>query len=128
MLWRREREQCPRDSGLQFASLLLHVCPYQRPHLNPKMMYQTTDPHLQLKMMYETTDPHLQFQFQFARAPHGLVQAKCQATCLKIETGCSYQTIWTRAMNMRWKMNQRMQPVSQTLDPQFRRRRRTQDK
>ena len=43
----------------------------QRPHLNPRMMCQTAN------------------QFQFARAPHGLVQAKCQATYLKIETGCS---------------------------------------
>ena len=37
--------------------------PYQRPHLNPRMMYQTADPHLQL-------------QFQFARAPHGLVHGQ----------------------------------------------------
>ena len=26
-------------------------------------------------------------QFQFTRAPHGLAQARCQGTCLKIGTG-----------------------------------------
>ena len=54
--------------------------------------------------MYQIADPHHQFQFQFVRAPHGPVQAKCQATFSKIETGCSCQTIWTMAMNMRLKM------------------------
>ena len=32
-------------------------------------------------------------QFQFVRAPHGLMQARCQGTCLKIGTGCFCQTI-----------------------------------
>ena len=70
---------------------------------NPKMMHQTASPHL---------------QFHFAKALHGLVQAKCQAIYLKIETGCSCQTIWTIAMNIKLKMNLKMQPVSQALDPQ----------
>ena len=39
------------------------------------------------KMMCQMAD-----QFQFVRAPHGLVQAKCQGTCLKIGTGYSHQT------------------------------------
>ena len=65
----------PKTSGLQLPSLLPCACPYQRPHLNPRMMCQTAD------------------QLQFARAPHGLVQARCQGTCLKIGTGCSHQTI-----------------------------------
>ena len=76
-----EREQHPRSSGQQLPSLPQHVHPYQRPHLNPTMMYQI--------------NPYL--QFQFVRALHGLAQAKCQATYLKIETGCSHQTIWTIA-------------------------------
>ena len=33
---RREREQCQRDSGLQLPSLPPCICPYQRPHPNPK--------------------------------------------------------------------------------------------
>ena len=80
MLQRRGKEQHPRDSGLQHPSLLPHVCLYQRPHLNPKMMHQAAG-------------SHLQFQFQFVRAPHGLVQSKCQATYLKIGTGYFCQTI-----------------------------------
>ena len=57
------------------------------------------------KMMYQTVNPYL--QFQFARALHGLVQAKCQVTYLKIEMGCSHQTIWTMAMKIKLKMNLR---------------------
>ena len=49
--------------------------PLPRPHLNPRMMYQTTD------------------HSQFVRAPHGLAQATCQGTCLKIGTGYSHQII-----------------------------------
>ena len=75
MLQRRGKKQCPRDSGLWLPSLPLCVCPYQRPHLNPRMMCQTAD------------------QLQFMRPPHGLAQAKCQGTCLKIGTGYSHQTI-----------------------------------
>ena len=41
----KEREQHPRGSGQQLLGLPLCICPYQRPHLNPKMMYQTADPH-----------------------------------------------------------------------------------
>ena len=44
MLWRRGREQGPRDSGLQPPSLLPCICPYQRSQLNPRMMYQIADP------------------------------------------------------------------------------------
>ena len=51
------------------------ICPYQRPHPSPRVICQTAD------------------QLQFARAPCGLVQAKCQRTCLKIGTGYSCQTI-----------------------------------
>ena len=40
------------------------------------------------RIMYLTAD-----QFQFMRAPHGLVQAKSQATYLKTGTGYSHQTI-----------------------------------
>ena len=68
--WRREKEQCPRDSDLWLPSLPLHI---QRPHLNPRMMCQTAN------------------QFQFVRAPFGLAQPRCQGTCLKIGTGCSCQ-------------------------------------
>ena len=75
MLWRRGREQHPRDSGPWPPSLLLCVCPYQRSYLSPRVIHWTAD------------------QLQFMRAPHGLVQAKCQGTCLKIGTGYSYQTI-----------------------------------
>ena len=35
---RKEREQHPRGLGQQHLSLPPHVHPYQRPHLNPKMM------------------------------------------------------------------------------------------
>ena len=52
--------------------------------------------------MYQLANPHL--QFQFARAHHGLAQAKCQATYLKIETGCSHQTIWTMAKKIKLRM------------------------
>ena len=75
MLWGRGREQCPRDLGLWPPSLLLYIHSYQRPHLSPRMICQTID------------------QLQFIRAPHGLVQAKCQGTCLNIGTGYSCQTI-----------------------------------
>ena len=85
---RKEREQHPRDSGLQLPSLPLCIWPCQRPHLNPKMMYQIANPYL---------------QFQFMRPPQGLAQAKCQVTYLKTGTGCSYQTIWTMAMKIIWK-------------------------
>ena len=37
------------------------------------------------------SNPYL--QFQFVRTLHGLAQAKCQATYLRTETGCSHQTI-----------------------------------
>ena len=58
------------------ASKPTAMCPpHQRPHLSPRMIHQTTN------------------QLQFARAPHGLVQAKCQGTCLKTGTGYSHQTI-----------------------------------
>ena len=89
VLWRKEREQCPIDSGLQLPSLPLHNHPYQRPHLNPKMMYQIANPY---------------FQFQFVRAHYGLVQAKCQVTYLRTGTGCSLQTVWTMAMKINLKM------------------------
>ena len=59
------------------------ICPYQRPHLNPRIMYQTAN------------------QFQFVRAPHGLVQAKCQATYLKTGTSYSHQTIWAMTMKIK---------------------------
>ena len=72
---KKGKEQCPRDSGLQSPSLLLHAFPYQRPHLNPRIKCQTAD------------------QFQFVKAPHGLAQARCEGTSLKIGTGCSCQTI-----------------------------------
>ena len=35
---RRGREQCPKDSDPQLPNLPLHICPYQRPHLSPRMM------------------------------------------------------------------------------------------
>ena len=35
------RKQHPRGSGQQLSSPPLCICPYQRPHLNSKMMYQT---------------------------------------------------------------------------------------
>ena len=57
---------------------------------NPKMRHQIANPYL---------------QFQFARALHGLTQARCQATYLKSETGCSHQTIWTVAMKIKLRMN-----------------------
>ena len=41
---RKENEQHPRGSAQQLPSLPPYVHPYQRPHLNPKMMYQTTNP------------------------------------------------------------------------------------
>ena len=62
MLQRGEREQHPRDAGPQLQSLPPHICLYQRPHQNPKLMFQIADP---------------QLQFQFVSALHGLVQAKC---------------------------------------------------
>ena len=68
----KRKEQCPRGSYLQLPSLPPHV---QRLHLNPRMMCQTAD------------------QFQFLRAPHALAQARCQGTCLKIETSYCCQTI-----------------------------------
>ena len=64
----KRKRAIPRDSDQQIPSLLPHIHPYQRPCLNPKMMYQTANLHLQL---------------QFARALHGLAQAKCQVTYLK---------------------------------------------
>ena len=100
MQWRRGKEQHPRDSDLQLPSLLPHA---QRPHLNSRMMCQTAD------------------QFQFARAPHGLAQARCQGTCLKIETGYSHQTIYATTMKIRLKVNPRTQQVPQALDPQLKR-------
>ena len=36
MPWRKEKEQHPRSLGQQPPSLLQCICPYQRPHLNPK--------------------------------------------------------------------------------------------
>ena len=51
----------PRGFGQQLLSLPPCICPYQRPHLNPKMMYQIADPYL---------------QFQFMRAHHALAQGK----------------------------------------------------
>ena len=104
---RKEREQHPRGSGQQLSSLPPCIHPYQRPHLNPKTMYQTANSHL---------------QFQFTRALHGLVQAKCQVTYLKIETGCSHQTIWTMAMKIKLKMNLRSQLMSQALCPQLKKK------
>ena len=70
--------------------------------------------------MYQVANPYL--QFQFARALHGLAQAKCQVTYLKIETGCSHQTIWTMAMKIKLKMNLRSQPVSQALGPKLKKK------
>ena len=55
-------------------------------------------------------------------ALHGLVQAKCQAIYLKIETGCSHQTIWTMAMKIKLRMNLKSQPESQALGPQLKKR------
>ena len=107
MLWRKEREQHPRGLGQQLLSLPLHVHPYQRPPLNPKMMYQIADPYL---------------QFPFIRALHGLVQARYQATYLKKKTGCSHQTIWTMATKIKLRMNLKSQPVSQDLSPQLNKR------
>ena len=68
----KRKRTCPRDSDRQVPSQPPCV---QRPHLKPRMMCQTAD------------------QFQFAKAPSGLAQARCQGTCLKKGTGCSCQTI-----------------------------------
>ena len=97
MLQRKEREQHPRSSSQQPPSLWPCIHPYQRPHLNPRMMYQITDPYL---------------QFQFVIAFHGLAQARYQATYLKIETGCSHHTIWTMATEIILTMNLKSQLVS----------------
>ena len=71
-------------------------------------------------MMYLIADPYL--QFQFVRAHHGLVQAKTQATYLKIETGCSHQTIWAMAPKIKLRMNLKLQLESQALGPQLKKR------
>ena len=55
------------------------------------------------KLMYQIANLHL--QFQFVKALNGLVQAKCQATYLKIGTGCSHQTICTMPMKIELKMS-----------------------
>ena len=101
---RKEREQHP---GQQPPSQSQCIHPYQRPHLSPKMMYQITDPYL---------------QFQFTRSLHGLAQAKCHATYLNIEAGCSHQIIWTMAMKMKLRMNLKLQQVSQALGPQLKKK------
>ena len=75
------------------------TCPYQRSHPSPRMICQTID------------------QLQFIRSPCGLVQAGCQGTCLKRGTGYSHQTTWAITLKIKLWMNQRMQPVSQALDP-----------
>ena len=67
----KRKRATPRGSGQQPPSLPQCIHPYHRPHLNPKMMYQIANPYL---------------QFQFVRALHGLPQARCQATYLKIKT------------------------------------------
>ena len=90
---RKEREQHPRGSGQQLPSLPLCIHPYQRPHLNPKMMYQAANPHLQL---------------QFVRELHGLAQAKMLGNLFEDRTGCSHQTIWTMAMKIKLKINLRL--------------------
>ena len=72
---KRKRAAPKRFRPATPKSTTAHVCPYQRSHLNPKMMYQIANPYL---------------QFQFMRALHCLLQAKCQATYLKTETGCSH--------------------------------------
>ena len=61
MLQRKGKEQHPRGLDQQPLSLPPCIHPCQRPHLNPKMMYQIANPYL---------------QFQFARALHGPVQAR----------------------------------------------------
>ena len=70
----KRKRAAPKRFRPALLCLPLHIHPYQRSHLNPKMIYQIADPYL---------------QFQFLRALHGLVQAKCQATYLT-ETGCSH--------------------------------------
>ena len=71
----KRKRAVPKRFRLWPPSLLPHVHPYQQSHLNPRMIYQTAD------------------WFQFVRAPHGLAQAKCQATYLKTGAGYSHQTI-----------------------------------
>ena len=48
------------------------------------------------RMMYQTVN-----QLQFVRIPHGLVQAKCQATYLKTGTNYSHQTILAMTLKIR---------------------------
>ena len=68
--------------------------------------------------MYQIADPYLQFQFM--KAHHGLVWAKCQATYLKIETGCSHQTILAMKIKLGMKLKLQLEP--QALGPQLKKR------
>ena len=104
----KRKRAAPKRFRLQLPSLPPHDHLYQRPHLNPKLICQIANPYL---------------QFQFTRAPHDLVQAKCQVTYLRTGTGCSYQTIWTMVIKISLKMNIRLQLVSQTLSPQLKKKR-----
>ena len=75
-----------RSLDQQPPNLLQHICPYQRPQQNPRMKH-----------------PYLQYQPM--RALHGLAQAKCQATYLRTEIGCSHQITWTMPKRTKQKMN-----------------------
>ena len=94
MLQRRGREQHLRSLGQKCPTLLQHICPYQRPHQNLRMM-------------------HPYIQNQSVRALHGMAQAKCQVTYLRTENGCSHQIICTMAKRTNQKINLKLQPMSQ---------------
>ena len=72
----KRKRATPKKFRPATPNLLQCIHPYQRSHQNLKMM-------------------HPYHQYQSVRALHGLVQAKCQVTYLRIEIGCSHQIIWT---------------------------------
>ena len=90
----KRKRGTPKKFRPATPNLMQCVCPYQRPHQNLRMM-------------------HPYPQYQSMRAPHGLVQAKCQVTYLRTEIGCSHQIIWTMPKRTRQKMNLKPQPMSQ---------------
>ena len=91
---KRGREPCPRrSSDQQPPSLLQCTHPCQRPCQNLRVKH-----------------PYLQYQYK--KAPHGLVQAKCQGTFLRRETSCSLKIIQPVKIKMKTQL------VSLAQDPQ----------
>ena len=68
----KRKRATPKKFRPATPNLLQFICPYQKPHQNPRMMH-----------------PYL--LYQPVRALHGLAQARCQVTYLRTEIGYSHQ-------------------------------------